>query len=332
MSPAELLAQFRALGGIADNVCIRPCQHGIGLFAVEPAQAVRVHTPAQLLIAPQLLELTPEAQLKVRSGSGLGAEVVAFHEGYLRSIAWAAGGHARIRAHYQALCALPDRLKHFLQIFGCTDDLGQPPTPQQAFAAYCISRQIRVQGSSRLMPVLELINHADTGAPYGVSPEGVSLSGRFAGEVLACYRQHLDAFHFFFNYHFAAPSRSALSCEVRIGLDATTTLQVSRWDGLSELREGARVPQVRTRKNEIQLSYVELVNQDAPALPRQVFVALLSEQGLPSNRAHALFDGLLAHNRQVLQDFLAACEAAPGPLTAQLKAVAGYQLDKLGRC
>jgi hypothetical protein len=329
VKPTELLTQFRALGGIADNVCVRQCQHGHGLFAVRPGHAVRVFTPAPLLISPRELELTPDNQVRVRSETAISPAVVAFHESYQRSIAWGAGGLETIRQHHQKLCALPDTLKNFLQIFGFSDDLQHVPTPLEAFKTYCISRQILVNGESRLMPVLELINHAQEGAPYQVTREGVSLSGSFEGEVLARYRHHMDAFHFFFNYHFATPGRSALSCEVRVELPGFRSLRVSRWDGLCEVRSGVRMPQVCIRKDEIQLSFVELVNLDAPALPRQVFLELLLDQGLPASSVHALFNGLLGHNRQVLQDFLTACDSAEGPVVEELKAVAACQLENL---
>jgi len=61
--------------------------------------------------------------------------------------------------------ALLATVKHFLQLFGGPQASSQLPTPQEAFSSYCISRQIHAQGGSRLMPVLELINHANGGAP-----------------------------------------------------------------------------------------------------------------------------------------------------------------------
>ena len=55
MSAVELLSQYRALGGVADNVQLRQGPHGWGLFVVDPGQPVRVFTPAHLLIANVLV-------------------------------------------------------------------------------------------------------------------------------------------------------------------------------------------------------------------------------------------------------------------------------------
>ena len=84
-----------------------------------------------------------------------------------------------------------------------------------------------------------------------------------------------------------------------------------------------------SNKDEVHLSFVELVNLDEPTLPRQVFIDLLSAQGLAISRADQLFDGLLDHNRQVLQDFLRACENAEGQVVESLKAAARYQVANL---
>lgn len=331
MTASELLTTFRSLGGIADNVSIRPSRHGHGLFVINPSRPVRLVAPTQLLISPAMLMTTREGQIKVKSTSGLRADVVAFHEHYQRTFGWGAGGYGYISQHRQQLEALPDSVKAFLHIFGCQDDLSRQLMPPEAFRHHCISRQISVSGTSRLMPVLELINHASSGEPYVISGDGVSLTGIFDDEVIACYRKSMDAFHFFFNYHFAAPSRSTLSCDVKIDVPGFRSLRVGRMDGSSELKRGVLMPRVISGKNEVCLSFVELVNLDKPSLPRQVFVEILKDQGMPIARSQELFDGLIAHNRQVISDFLSACEELDGSVLLGLKEVAAFQLTNLSR-
>ncbi len=310
---------------------IRPSRYGHGLFAINSGQPVRLVAPAQLLISTRLLLTTPEGHIKVKPASGLSAEVVAFHEHYQRTFGWGAGDLADIRQHRQQLCALPDSVKTFLQIFGGKDDMSRQLTPAQAFEQHCISRQISVNGVSKLMPVLELINHADEGAPYLIAQDGVILFGTFDGEVTARYRRHLDAFHFFFNYHFVNPGRSTLSCDVQIAIPGRRSLRISRMDGLSELRRDVRWPQVSSRKDEVHLSFVELVNLDQPSAPRHVFLEMLKDQNIPTSSLHQLFEGLIAHNRQVLLDFLKACEGREGAAIRDLRKVAICQLDNLAQ-
>ena len=104
---------------------------------------------------------------------------------------------------------------------------------------------------------------------------------------------------------------------------------------MSQVRGGVHAPQVSDSPDEIQLSFTELANLDAPALPRQVFLELMSAQGLPTSRAHQLFDGLLGHHRRVLEHFLKACPSAEGQVLRDLKKVAGDQwasLNPTGLC
>ena len=50
-----MLAEFRGLGGIADNICIRDGQFGRGLFPIDPSKPVDVYIPESLLIDVQHL-------------------------------------------------------------------------------------------------------------------------------------------------------------------------------------------------------------------------------------------------------------------------------------
>lgn len=329
VNAAEMLRQFRSLGGQAENVCIRQGLHGYGVFAVIPNRPVRLSVPSQLLISPQSLMLTPEGNVKIKHETSLSADLAAFHALYQRSFGWGAGGFARVKHHHQQMCDLPNALKNYLLILGCPNDLSQLPTQEQAFKQHCISRQIGVSGTSKLMPVIELINYASNGAPYVLTPDYVSLSGTFEQEVLARYHHSIDTFHFFFNYHFATPGRSTLSCEVTVDIPQFKPLRITRLDGLFDVKNGARWPRVGASKDEIHLTFVELVNLDMPTIPRRVFIETLSSQGLPISRAHQIFDGLMNHNRQVVQDFLRACENVEGKVVETLKAVAGYQLSNL---
>lgn len=337
----NLLQWFRALGGVADNVQLRQGPHGWGLFVVDPDQPVRVFTPAHLLIAPQDLRLSRDGQVRVRPQAPLApefrSELVSFHEAYQREVGWGAGGWERSLHQHQQRQALPTTLQPYLALLGGAPGTGPAPTPEQAFQAHCISRQIGVEGRSCLMPVLELINHAPDGAAYVVD-QGVGLTGRFKDEVFACYRRQLDAFHFLFNYHFVSPARVVLSGLVTIDLPGLGVLNIARDDARVDHHQGVSQPQVVACPGQIDLSFVTLADLDAPARPREVFVRLMLAQGLPAARGHELFDGLIAHHRQVLQALIQACEAAglpggeprtEGGLAHQLQQVAQAQLAQL---
>ena len=45
-----LIAEFRRLGGIADNVTQKEGEYGRGIFSVDPNLKVRIFTPSKLLV------------------------------------------------------------------------------------------------------------------------------------------------------------------------------------------------------------------------------------------------------------------------------------------
>ena len=45
-----LLSEFRRLGGIADNICLKEGEYGRGIFSVNPNLKARIFTPSKLLV------------------------------------------------------------------------------------------------------------------------------------------------------------------------------------------------------------------------------------------------------------------------------------------
>jgi len=41
----EMLEEFRALGGVAENICLKEGQYGRGLFPREPSKPIQVQIP-----------------------------------------------------------------------------------------------------------------------------------------------------------------------------------------------------------------------------------------------------------------------------------------------
>ena len=46
----DMLTVFRALGGTADNICLRHGERGRGIFPVDPGRPIAIHIPENLLI------------------------------------------------------------------------------------------------------------------------------------------------------------------------------------------------------------------------------------------------------------------------------------------
>lgn len=323
----EILQQFRALGGIADNLVVRDGARGRGLFAADPARSVQLHVPTRVLVSPRWLTLDASQNIAIARPhrSSLAPQVATFFEQYQRMFGWGQGGLQAISQHQRQLQALPPRLQNYLNILGGAEELQQAPTPAYCLQKYCANRQIRIQSASWLMPIAEMINHDVNGLPY-VLDQGVRVSGVVADEVLTCYHRHLDAFHFFINYHFVAPADTVLSCEVTVQVPGAGTFHIARMDHLVDAAGDVRTPQLTQKGTITQVSFVEIANRKKPSQPRQTFTRLLATRQVPISVANALFDGLEEHNRQVLTGLVHACQAAPSAMASSLEQIAAHQL------
>ena len=74
-----MLAEFRSLGGIAENICIKEGQFGRGLFPSDPSKPVDIYIPESLLIDVQHLHFAHH-DLTVGPESPAGAREKAFFE------------------------------------------------------------------------------------------------------------------------------------------------------------------------------------------------------------------------------------------------------------
>lgn len=243
---------------------------------------------------------------------------------------WGQGGLQTIsqHQHQHQLQALPPRLQNALSMLGGAEEIQQAPTPTYCLKMYCANHQTRIQSASWLMPIAEMINHDVNGLPY-VLEQGVRVRGVVDDEVLTCYHRHLDAFHFFFNYHFVAPADTVLSCDVTVPVPAVGTFHIARMDHLVDAVEEVRTRRL-TQKGAIkQISFVEIANRKKPSQPRQTLTRLLATRQVPASVANALFDGLQEHNRQVLTGLIHTCQAVPGAMARSLEQIAAHQLAVL---
>ena len=66
-----LLSEFRALGGVAENVRPGEGPFGRGLFAIDPSRPVNVHASRNVMIPVEDLEVRDD-RLAIRAGSAVG--------------------------------------------------------------------------------------------------------------------------------------------------------------------------------------------------------------------------------------------------------------------
>ena len=114
----ETLVEFRALGGIANNVDCRQAKNGRGLFAVNPDLPIQLHCPPNLLLERQYIQLDDQKHIQVSEKANANKHLKSFYEKFHKYFGWSAGGFNQIRDFHNELVLLPKDIKEFLAILG----------------------------------------------------------------------------------------------------------------------------------------------------------------------------------------------------------------------
>src|ERR1700733_5251471 len=110
----EMLDEFRALGGTAENIRRGEGALGRGIFAIDPSKPVAIRIPANLLM--ETADATFEnGAFRVRAGSGIGAREKAFLERYEERFSWGGGGREDIAQVFEQAQTLPAELRERLR-------------------------------------------------------------------------------------------------------------------------------------------------------------------------------------------------------------------------
>lgn len=325
MNFLETIEEFRALGGVAHNIEIRNGVHGYGIHPVNQDEAIKIVTPPHLLISSNLLELDKNRQIKIKPKTDINPKIIDFFEKYQRLLGWGNGAEAELRQYHKELSRLPSRVQQYMLLLGWDNsDFGRKK-PKDYLNEYFVSRQIRIANKSKIMPILDLINHSSSGIRYTSGTE-VSVLGWFKSEVLTCYHSDFDAFHFYKNYRFFTPSYIVLSCEVKIYVPDIGLINISRLDSVMEKVNKTFVPKIVKLDDEIKISFVQLTNQKKHTSAKKIFVDGMRKINMPQSTAYEIFDGLIEHNRQTLTKFLNECRLCDNYIARELETIALNQL------
>jgi hypothetical protein len=324
----EILEKFRALGGVAENIELRNGKYGRGIFPINSNQPIKIIVPTQLLASPSWLILDRDNHIRVNPKLGLDPAWIDFYESYQQFFGWSNVGINELSGYHHELIKLPKKIKQFLFLFGWLDTDFDKKNIKDYLNEYLASRQIRIGNESKLMPIIELINHSHDGKQY-LSDEGIKFEGTFKGEALACYHGSFDALHFFRNYHFNSESTTVLSCDVKIEVPNVGFINISRFDAMVDIKDGVITPRMMKMKSGIQIDFLELVNKKNKLSPRKIFIDGIQRFEVSSLVANQIFDGLIEHNRKAYTDFVSECRLSTNKVAKELESIALNQLKLL---
>lgn len=317
----EMLAAFRALGGVADNVRRAKGPRGFGLFAIDPAAPVTIFVPPRLLI-PVAHVAFRDGALVVKADAPVGAREADFFNRYQAGFSCGAGGLAKCLAHVAALDALPPAVRAIIAGEFMTGALFSGSAMARAEHLFLRSRWIRWQGAPAIMPMMELLNHAPGGQDYG-RDQGLIVRGHFTDEVLACYSR-ADPFDMFAHWGFASAEPLAFSLPMLMPA-SKRTLIVGR--SLRPMRPGSIGLRSTRDGNVIELPRLQLGDMHQPELPKRIFSrALAGVEGINGDR---LFDEIAAVNRARFVKLAEAVAGLQGALAETLRNTCAWQLAAL---
>jgi hypothetical protein len=315
----DMLAEFRALGGIADNICLKEGPFGRGLFPRDPSKRIRVHVPESMLVQLKDFKLQ-DGKVRVDPAAGVDARVIQFVEEYQQNFAW---GVARqtIENLFQMVHEAPAALRQLMDSPFNMDRWLTEPSDQAVFDAFFMSRGISYEKIHVMMPIIELANHGpNTRYQCG---DGIEISGGFEGEVLVQYSTSdpLDLFA-----HWGFTSRESFALSLQLGLDTEAgPLVIGRADASSRYRPF--VPDVIIQEGKVTLSCMLLGHKNLPRMARGIFYKVMRNAGRPD--PETVFDRIQHINRMQFLKLLEMSELAAPPLAQILRRVALFQLEAM---
>ena len=321
----ELLDEFRALGGTAENIRLGQGALGRGVFPVDPAKPVVVHVPENLLIDCSDVVFENGA-LRLRADADVGDRERSWLEHYQAALSWGDEGAAEVRRIFEAAQALPAELRKDLRDrFQCGlwfDNMTDEAVQHQ----FLTSRGINYHDREVLMPLVELINH-------GAGPEiglvnGVMVRGIFPGEVLYRYSD-MDSFGFFWSWGFVIEQPMAFSLEMS-GKVESTTLRIDRAFPPVKPGEKSWMPPLHREGSGVSLDHLLIGSVQYPRLPRGIFQKTMREGGFSA--LEEPFDVIRYVNNLHFLDLLKALDGIDAPIARSLRTMAHHQLHAMAHC
>lgn len=317
----DMLAEFRALGGTAENICLKEGAHGRGLFPVDPAKPIRVHIPESLLIDVRHLQLE-NGRVRIRETAGLGSRVKHFLEDYQQNFAWGVARH-NTESLLQMVHEAPLPLRQMLKSPFEMDHLLCGASEGAVFERFFASRTLGHNGGHVVIPVIELANYG-TAAGYEYK-DGLGLSGTFPGEILVKY-ERIDPLDTFASWGFASSEPFALSLHVGLRSMAGSIL-IKRGKLVDRPDRTPFFPDVSMEGDEITLSYMLLGHKKFPRMAKAIFCKIMEDAGRPN--PEMAFDEIQHINRMQFHRLMELSEDAAPPLAKLLRTMARYQLEAM---
>ena len=321
----DLLDQFRALGGTAENIRLDHGKFGRGVFPVNPGKPIAIRIPDNLLVATKDM-IFVNGVPQVGPAATVNAREKAWLNRYQEEFGWGGGGGEGIERMFEMAAALPAQLRQLLLTkYGCGAWFAEA-TDALIQQRYFETRSITYRGRSVVMPLIELVNHGD-GPRYDVS-DGVAFRGSFSGEAFVQYSD-LDSFDYFQSWGFAVQRPTAFSVGLHGNIGAAR-LEVGQTFNARVTSERSWVPQIRKNGDAVSLSFLMIGNDRLPRLPKGIFYRLMRDAGYAG--FEEAFDMVHHVNRLHFLGLIEELEPFDQPIARIVRTMARCQLRAMSSC
>ena len=315
-----MLAEFRALGGTAENIILRQGPRGRGVFPVDPAKPIRLHSPSNLLVCAEDTEIR-DGRFVVKASATLGERERAFFDNYQQDFVWGAGVFDDLWQAPFEWSQLPQEIQDTLPV---SRSRFAEPSVELCRQQYLRTRSISYRNSSVVMPVMEFVNHGSGFSGYEFK-DGIVIGGVFDGEVLVNYGVG-DCWDLATSYGFCDARDYAYGLKGAFKFE-DCRIDISRTFKLVEPFNDYMLPIVRVEGDTVRFPFLTLGNSKFPHLPRLIFLRIT--KNTPIKRPDELFELVHHYNRLLLLRFLRRSEGPAIPLVATLRSAAYQQLETL---
>ena len=323
------LDNFRALGGVAENIKLGEGIYGRGLFPKDPKHPIKMVVPKHLLLPAEWLQIDEQENLVLSDGCNWAREIKSFYLDYQRDYGIGGNLMREMLQQQTELFNLPESVKAMLIGYGVSASSFQKPSRQACLEIYKNSRRILFNDQLVLMPLVELVNHDEHSKKTFDTVPTLGISGKFSDEILVHYGMAGDAALMFEAYRFSAAKPYTFSGALSINL-GSKVIKISRFVTLFETIENTNIPKLKIEGDNIHLSCLVIGSINDKSSPKKVFTKLMHSVGMPAHMASNVFDGIVDQNRNFFLHLLEELKPLDGAVVESMRTMARNQLIPLG--
>jgi len=320
----ELVDAFRQCGGQFENVALGHSEvSGLYLYALDAEKEVLVSCPASLLVDVVDVDVDKKGLFianpgKYNSNIGFLEKYFAFHF-----------NKKKMKPYFERRWQTKSLSRKDISLISQVLDEDQYSIKNYTAQKYAKRKMIESHvmnfyNRKVLMPFVTFINHSIDGKSFGIKESGVTVSGKFSGQVFVFYN-YMDTISTAGQYGFVADARCAYAVPATKTLPNGIRVSINRKIYMSvSSSQGLRKPIIEKNKNSVTLSWFPLYIDKLPEYPIEIAQELSEVTGMSADE---LFRSILQDNCNVLQKVALELKRSENPFSQMIAKAAQVQFE-----